>query len=77
LLVLEGFASDITKRRQNEAEIEKLALVARETDNAVILADVAGCIEWVNAGSPPHRLHAGRDQRPQARELSPGEGHQS
>jgi PAS domain S-box-containing protein len=50
LLVLEGFASDITKRRQNEAEIEKLALVARETDNAVILADVAGCIEWVNAG---------------------------
>lgn len=47
---IEGFIMDITTRKQTEAEIERLALVARETENAVIIADPAGRIEWVNDG---------------------------
>jgi len=33
---------------EREAEAQKLAMVARPTDNAVIVADASGCIEWVN-----------------------------
>ncbi|MDB6003737.1 MAG: hypothetical protein JWR15_724 [Prosthecobacter sp.] len=40
---------DMTERKKAEEEIEKLALVARETDNAVIRTDAEGGIEWVNA----------------------------
>jgi PAS domain S-box-containing protein len=36
--------------RASEAEARKLALVASRTDNAVIIADRAGRIEWVNEG---------------------------
>jgi PAS domain S-box-containing protein len=36
--------------RQSEAELRKLALVASRTDNAVILTDALGRIEWVNDG---------------------------
>jgi PAS domain S-box-containing protein len=36
--------------RASEAEARKLALVASRTDNAVIIADRAGRIEWVNDG---------------------------
>jgi PAS domain S-box-containing protein len=36
--------------RQQEAESRKLAMVAARTDNAVILTDAHGCIQWVNAG---------------------------
>ena len=35
--------------RQSEAEARKLALVAAQTRNSVILADAQGRIEWVNA----------------------------
>lgn len=31
-------------------ELEKLSLVARETDNAILIADAKGNIEWVNQG---------------------------
>jgi len=31
-------------------QLERLSIVASETDNAVIIADAAGNIEWVNAG---------------------------
>jgi len=34
--------------RQQEAESRKLAMIASRTDNAVILSDAAGRIEWVN-----------------------------
>jgi diguanylate cyclase (GGDEF)-like protein/PAS domain S-box-containing protein/putative nucleotidyltransferase with HDIG domain len=47
--------SDITERtigeetlRRNAAENRKLAMVAKATENAVIIADVNGQIEWVN-----------------------------
>ncbi|MBI4645883.1 MAG: PAS domain S-box protein [Bacteroidia bacterium] len=31
-------------------ELEKLSIVARETDNSIVIADENGKIEWVNAG---------------------------
>ena len=43
-------ALDITERKQNEQSLEKLSLVARKTDNIVIITDAAGRIEWVNEG---------------------------
>lgn len=39
-----------TQLRIQEAESRKLALVAARTDNAVILTDAEGCIQWVNDG---------------------------
>lgn len=52
-----GSITDVTDRRaaedalrDSEAEARKLALVARHTDNAVIITDRDGRIEWVNEG---------------------------
>ena len=39
-----------SKLRKQEAEARKLALVASRTDNAVVLTDALGLIEWVNDG---------------------------
>jgi len=36
--------------REKEAEARKLAIVASRTDNAVIVTDAGGCMEWVNEG---------------------------
>ena len=36
--------------RQQEAEQKKLALIAARTDNAVVLTDSQGRVEWVNEG---------------------------
>jgi PAS domain S-box-containing protein len=36
--------------RQQEAEARRLALVAARTDNAVLLSDAAGRIQWANEG---------------------------
>ncbi len=36
--------------RQQEADSRRLALIAARTDNAVVLTDAAGLIEWVNEG---------------------------
>ncbi len=36
--------------RRNEAEARKLAMIAARTDNAVILTDPQGRIEWINDG---------------------------
>ena len=38
------------KLRHTNLELEQLSLVARETDNAVFIADAEGRIEWVNEG---------------------------
>ena len=39
-----------SRLREKEAEARKLALVASRTDNAVIVTDAKGHIEWVNEG---------------------------
>lgn len=41
--------SDFTTRREEVAELERQALVAKRTNDAVIIADGHGRIEWVNA----------------------------
>ncbi|MDN5200179.1 PAS domain S-box protein [Fulvivirgaceae bacterium BMA10] len=43
-----GILQDITKRKVIEEEMQKLALVAKKTNNAIIIMDKQGCIEWVN-----------------------------
>ncbi len=41
---------DITEMRETQEELAKLSLVASKTDNAVIITDRQGRIEWVNDG---------------------------
>ncbi|MEM6363842.1 MAG: PAS domain S-box protein, partial [Planctomycetota bacterium] len=50
-------SSDVSERvraeqatRDQKDEADRLALVARYTDNAVAITDAEGCIEWVNDG---------------------------
>lgn len=43
-----GTLNDITDRFEAQQELNKLALVARETDNIVVVTDVEGKITWVN-----------------------------
>jgi len=45
-----GTLLDVHERHQAEEELARLALVARETSNAVIVIDRQRRIEWVNAG---------------------------
>lgn len=40
--------ADITKRVEDEKQLKLLALVARNTDNSVIITDAEGRTEWVN-----------------------------
>jgi PAS domain S-box-containing protein len=51
---LQRLASTLTTQRarlrEKEAEARKLALVASRTDNAVVVSDAQGRIEWVNDG---------------------------
>lgn len=42
------FFADITKRTEDEKQLKLLALVARNTDNGVIITDAEGRTEWVN-----------------------------
>ncbi len=42
--------TDITERKKQEAELQKLSFVAQKTDNAVIILDEQVRIEWVNEG---------------------------
>jgi len=44
-----GVATDITQRKQAEAQLRNLALVVQETENLVVITDPQGRIEWVNA----------------------------
>lgn len=45
---IRGLVQDITTRKENELEIEKLSLVAKNTSNCVILTDATRRIVWVN-----------------------------
>ncbi len=42
------YGQDITGRKHAENELKKMALIARETGNSIILSDKTGKIEWVN-----------------------------
>lgn len=45
---LVGTVQDITLAKQAEFQLHRLSLVASKTNNAVIITDAAGKIEWVN-----------------------------
>ncbi len=45
-----GTAQDITERKAAETLLNRLSLVASKTENAVIISNGAGIIEWVNEG---------------------------
>ena len=47
---LSGTIQDITDRKEFEARIDRLALVARLTNNGVIITDPRRVITWVNVG---------------------------
>ena len=49
-LLLAGRARAEAMARSMTQDIERLAMVARRTSNAVIISDVHQCIEWVNDG---------------------------
>ena len=41
-------AGDVTQKKSAEKEMQKLSLVASKTDNAVIITDAEGRVEWTN-----------------------------
>jgi len=43
-----GVIDDVSAEQQARSEIEMLSLVARTTDNMVIITDAQGCTTWVN-----------------------------
>lgn len=45
-----GIHSDITERKNYEAEITKLSLALSKSENSIIITDNEGKIEWVNEG---------------------------
>ena len=45
-----GTITDLSEIKRTEEELKKLSLIAKETDNAVIIADPSGRVEWVNQG---------------------------
>jgi PAS domain S-box-containing protein len=51
--------ADVTEQRKNEAEMQKLLRVVEQTDDAVVIMDPGGIIEYVNAaferGTGRHR----------------------
>ena len=42
------FFRDITSRKQTEAELQKLSLIAKETTNAVVISDQDRKVVWIN-----------------------------
>ena len=42
--------ADVTERKKAEENLKRLSLVAAKTDNAVIITDARGQIQWVNDG---------------------------
>ncbi|GEM_PF-5681039 len=48
IMGFQAIVRDITRQKLNEYEMQKLALVAKATDNYVIITDESDRIEWVN-----------------------------
>ena len=73
------YGRDITKSKRDQRELERLSLIIHETQNAVIVTDSDGRIEWVNnaffkvtgytleeaKGKTPGRLLQGADTDPE------------
>ena len=51
---LSVFFTDITKRIEAEKQLKLMALVARGTDNGVVITDAQGRVEWVNEAFTKH-----------------------
>ena len=51
---LSVFFTDITKRVEAEKQLKLMALVARGTDNSVVITDAQGRVEWVNEAFTKH-----------------------
>ncbi|GAB3852030.1 hypothetical protein GCM10028822_19300 [Hymenobacter terrigena] len=51
---LSVFFTDITKRVEDEKQLKLMALVARGTDNGVVITDAQGRTEWVNEAFIKH-----------------------
>ena len=51
---LSVFFTDITKRVEAEKQLKLMALVARGTDNSVVVTDAQGRVEWVNEAFTKH-----------------------
>lgn len=45
-----GVCQDITRQKQTENELKRLALVAQKTQNAVLITDIDLRIKWINEG---------------------------
>lgn len=45
-----AFVKDVTRDVEQREEMAMLSLVANRTDNAVVITDAKGCIEYVNSG---------------------------
>lgn len=43
-----GLCQDITERKNTEQEIQKLSLIASNTDNFILMVDKDNCVEWAN-----------------------------
>ena len=55
---LSVYFSDISERVEAEKQLKLLALVARSTDNGVVITDAAGRTEWVNDAFTRHTGYA-------------------
>jgi PAS domain S-box-containing protein len=49
-VVNESLSKQAVILEEKNIELEKLSIVARETDNAIVIMDQSGNFEWVNAG---------------------------
>ena len=49
-IVISGVTKSKNLLEEQNKELQKLSLVASKTDNAVIITDETGIVEWVNAG---------------------------
>ena len=55
---LSVFFTDISKRVEADKQLRLLALVARSTDNSMVITDAAGRTEWVNDAFTRHTGYA-------------------
>ncbi len=45
-----GIGRDITERKKIQQQVQRLSWVASQSTNGVIITDVSGKVEWINAG---------------------------